>query len=53
MQWLVRRKEKKAHFSGIARAKIARELTDQIGHLQAKDDDEDDDTTDEDLQQEE
>ncbi len=45
---LVRLKEKEAHFSGIARAKIARELTAQIGHLQAKDDDEDDDATDED-----
>ena len=45
---LVRRKEKEAHYAGIARAKIARETTHQIGHLQAKGEDEDDDTKDED-----
>ena len=40
-------KEKEAHYAGIARAKIARELTDQIGDLQEKsDDEEDDDNTD-------
>ena len=30
---LVRRKEKEAHYARIARAKIARETTHQIGHL--------------------
>ena len=46
---LVRLKEKEAHYAGIARAKIARELTDQIGDLQEKgDDEEDDDNTDDD-----
>ena len=38
---LVRIKEKEAHYAGIARAKIARELTDQIGHRQATGDDKD------------
>jgi len=45
---LVRCKEKEAHYAGIARAKIARETTHQIGHIQAKGEDEDEDTTDED-----
>jgi len=35
------------HYAGIARAKIARESTDQIGHRQATGDDEDDNTSDE------
>jgi hypothetical protein len=45
---LFRRKEKEAHYAGIARVKIACETTHQIKHLQAKGEDEDDDTTDED-----
>ena len=45
---LVRRKEKEAHYAGIARAKIARESTNQIGQLQARGEDEDKDTPDED-----
>jgi len=45
---LVRRKEKEAHYAGIARAKIARETTHQIGHLQAKGEDEGVNTLDED-----
>ena len=45
---LVRRKEKEAHYAGIARAKIAHETTHQIGQLQANGEDEDENTTDED-----
>jgi hypothetical protein len=46
---LVQLKEKEAHYAGIARAKIARELTDQIGDLRKKsDDEEDEDYTDND-----
>jgi hypothetical protein len=44
---LVRIKGKEAHYAGVARAKIARDVTEQICHRQATGDDEDDDTTDE------
>ena len=45
---LIRIKGKEEHYAGIAQAKVARELTEQIGHRQATGDDEDNNTTDED-----
>jgi len=45
---LVRIKRKEEHYARIARAKVTRELPEQIGHCQATGDDKDDDTTDED-----
>ena len=44
---LVRIKGKEEHYAGIAREKVLRELTEQIGHRQATGDNEDDDNTDE------
>jgi len=41
---LVRIKGKEEHYAGIARAKVARALKEQIGHRQATGDNEDDDT---------
>jgi len=45
---LVRIKGKEAHYAGVARAKIAWEVTEKICHRQATGDDEDNDTTDKD-----